>query len=100
MAGMNRRGFLFVTAAAAAVAQGRTLRQGRLKQCVTTGVFRNTGMSLDDMARHAAELGAYGFDLIGPKDWPILKKYGLVPTMMPPPYGGTIPVRITEKDTH
>src|SRR5882762_9027946 len=99
MAGMTRRGLLFATAAVAA-AQGRTLRQGRLKQCVTTGVFRNSGMSLDDMARHAAELGAYGFDLIGPKDWPILKKHGLVPTMMPPPDGGTIPDGINEKGNH
>jgi hydroxypyruvate isomerase len=33
-------------------------------------------------------LGVYGIDLIGPKDWPTLKKYGLIPTMCPG--GGTI----------
>jgi hydroxypyruvate isomerase len=38
-------------------------------------------MSLDEMCRVAAELGIEGFDLIGPQDFPTLKKYGLVPSM-------------------
>jgi hydroxypyruvate isomerase len=74
-------------------------RKGRLKQCVTTGVF-GRGMPFEDMCRHAADLGAYGFDLIGPDKWPVLKKFGLVPTMMPPPYGGTIPDGIIDKTNH
>ena len=60
--------------------------KGRLKQGVTQGVFRGTKMTLDEMCREAAKLGIYGFDLINPKDWPTLKKYGLVPTMTPPPF--------------
>lgn len=40
-------------------------------------------MELEEMCRHAARLGATGFDLIGVNDWPILKKYGLIPTMVP-----------------
>jgi hydroxypyruvate isomerase len=36
---------------------------------------------LDDMCRIAAEQGIHGFDLIGPNDWPTLKKYGLKPLM-------------------
>ncbi len=74
-------------------------KKGALKQCVTTGVF-GRGMSFEDMCRHAAELGFYGFDLIGPDRWPVLKKYGLMPTMMPPPYGGTIPDGINEPANH
>jgi hydroxypyruvate isomerase len=33
------------------------------------------------MCRHASRLGVVGFDLIGPNDFPLLKKYGLVPSM-------------------
>jgi hydroxypyruvate isomerase len=75
-------------------------RKGRLKQGVTRGVFGRTGMSLDDCCREAAKLGIEGFDLIGPADWPTLKKYGLVPSMYPGGPGGTIPVGPSHKDTH
>ena len=57
-------------------------------------------MSLDDMCREAAHAGIYGFDLIGPEDWGTLKKYGLVPTMLPGPYAGTIPDGINRKENH
>lgn len=59
--------------------------KGRIKQGVTRGCFRRQSnpMSLDEMCRIAAELGVKGFDLIGPKDFPVLKKYGLVPSMVP-----------------
>jgi hydroxypyruvate isomerase len=59
-------------------------RKGRIKQGVTRGVFAR-GATMDDMCRDAARLGIKGFDLIGPADWPTLKKYGLVPSM----YQGT-----------
>lgn len=101
---ITRRSFL---PAAAAVLSPVTLaadqeqpKRGRLKQSVTEGVFKGGNMSLDDMCRAAAELGIYGFDLIGPKDWPTLKKYGLVPTMIPPPYGGTIKDALNRKENH
>jgi hydroxypyruvate isomerase len=69
-------------AAGTAAAQERKAapRKGRLKQAVTRGCF-GKGMSLEDMCGHAARLGVQGFDLIGPKDFPTLKKYGLVPSM-------------------
>jgi hydroxypyruvate isomerase len=38
-------------------------------------------MPFEDMCRIAAEQGIHGFDLIGPNDWPTLKKYGLKPLM-------------------
>lgn len=74
-------------------------RKGRIKQGVTRGVFaRNT--SMEDCCREAAAAGIKGFDLIGPPDWPTLKKYGLTPSMYPPGPGGTIPVALNRKENH
>jgi hydroxypyruvate isomerase len=73
-------------------------RKGRIKQGVTSGVFAR-GTSLDDRCREAARLGIKGFDLIGPADWPTLKKYGLVPSMYPGP-GGTISSALNRKENH
>jgi hydroxypyruvate isomerase len=74
-------------------------RKGRIKQGITRGVFpRNT--SVEDCCREAARLGIKGFDLIGPDDWPTLKKYGLVPSMYPGGPGGTIPVALNRKENH
>jgi hydroxypyruvate isomerase len=53
---------------------------GRLKQTVTRGVF-GRGMAFEATCQEAVRLGIKGYDLIGPADWPMLKKYGLVPTM-------------------
>jgi len=55
-------------------------RKGRLKQGATRGCFPK-GMPLEDMCRHAAQLGLVGLDLSGPADWPTLKKYGLISVM-------------------
>jgi hydroxypyruvate isomerase len=100
---MRRRDFLPALTAGAALASAQTdtpvQRKGRLKQCVTRGVF-GRGMPFEDQCRHAARLGCKGFDLIGPQDWPMLKKYGLVPTMYPPPAGGTIPDALNRKENH
>jgi hydroxypyruvate isomerase len=102
---MTRRTFLPALASSGLIASSLESAQteparGRLKQSVTKGVFRGRNMSLDDMCREAARLGIFGFDLIDPQDWPILKRYGLVPTMLPPPYGGTIPDGINSKANH
>lgn len=78
---------------------GTVQRKGRLKQSVTRGVF-GRGMALEDSCREAARLGCKGFDLIGPADWPVLKKYGLVPAMYPPGPGGTIPEALNRTENH
>src|ERR1700736_5968821 len=100
---VTRRSFLPAFAAGSAVAamsqeNPPVERKGRLKQCVTGGVF-GRGRPLEENARDAARLGAKGFDLIGPKDWPTLKKYGLVPAMVPG-FGGTIPDALNRKENH
>jgi hydroxypyruvate isomerase len=82
------------TAASAPIA-----RKGRIKQGVTRGVF-GRGAGLEDSCREAARLGIKGFDLIGPADWPTLKKYGLVPSMYPGGPGGTIPEALNRRENH
>ncbi|MDZ7638710.1 MAG: TIM barrel protein [Bryobacterales bacterium] len=72
----------------------------KIRQGVTRGVFRRTPnpMTLDEMCRIAAELGIEGFDLIGPQDFPTLKKYGLVPSMVPG--GGGIKAGVNDEANH
>jgi hydroxypyruvate isomerase len=85
---MTRRSFLPAAGASAlalAGAAGATpaaARKGRLKQAVTRGVF-GPKKSLEECCKVAAELGVKGFDLIGPQDWPTLKQFGMLPTMVP-----------------
>jgi hydroxypyruvate isomerase len=101
---MRRRDFVTSIATASTLpstARGQSptpiLRKGRLKQCVTRGVFDST-LSFDDMCREAARLGCKGFDLAPAQNWPVLKKYGLIPTMRLPNTGVTIPDGINRKD--
>jgi hydroxypyruvate isomerase len=97
---MTRRSFLpsLVSAGVAAAGAQKTTRRGRLKQAVTRGCFRGGKFELDDMCREAARLGVLGFDLIGPDMFPILKKHGLIPTMVPG--GASIRDGINHKENH
>jgi hydroxypyruvate isomerase len=110
---MNRRKFLLSATAvsfsiagagsrSALQAQQSTTpiaRKGRIKQGVTTGVFAR-GTSLEDACREASRLGITAFDLIGPRDWPLLRKYGLVPSMYPQGVGGTIAEALNRTENH
>ena len=98
---MRRRNFLPAFLGSLALAQGvdPVKRRWRIKQGVTRGVFARE-MSLEECCRAAARLGVRGFDLIGPADWPLLKKYGLVPSMYPPGPGGTIPDALNRQENH
>jgi hydroxypyruvate isomerase len=58
-------------------------RPGRLKQGVCRGVFKGLNLDIDGMCREARRVGAVGIDLVGPETFPTLKKYGLIPTMVP-----------------
>jgi hydroxypyruvate isomerase len=101
---MRRRAF--VAAAGAAMAapfavQAQTPKDrpaGRLKQCVTSFPF-DPKMPFEERCREAARLGCVGFDLVRPQDWPILKKYGLIPTMAPM-RGVTMEDGIIHKEAH
>lgn len=73
-------------------------RKGRLKQAVCGGVFSGAKLDLEGMCREAAKLGVQGIDLVGPNAFPTLKKYGLVPTMVPG--GSGIKKGINDKNNH
>ncbi len=97
---MRRREFVAGIAAAQAVmAQSNVQRKGRLKQCVTQGVFARN-MPFEETCRIAAQLGCKGYDLVEPADWPTLKKYGLLSTMYPLGPGGTITDALNRKENH
>jgi hydroxypyruvate isomerase len=38
-------------------------------------------LSIEELCKLAMEIGLVGIDLLGPSDWPVLKKYGLQSTM-------------------
>ncbi|HEX5083007.1 MAG TPA: TIM barrel protein [Blastocatellia bacterium] len=78
------------------VASGAKLH-GRLKQSACRWCYRN--IPLEDFAKFASEIGLKGIDLLNdPNDWPVVKKYGLIPTMVSG--AGTIPDACNRKDLH
>ena len=98
---MTRRSFLPSLAVAASLPAQNSkpvARKGKLRQAVCNGVFGRT-MPFEERCREAARLGVQGYDLIGPKDWPTLKKYGLVPSMVPGG-GGTIADGLNRVENH
>jgi hydroxypyruvate isomerase len=98
---MRRRDFVTAAALAGAATSASTVvaqTKGRLKQSVTGFPFDST-MPFEDRCRIAAQLGCVGYDLVAAKDWPTLKKYGLIPTMAPPG-GVTMEDGIIHKEAH
>ncbi len=94
---IRRRHVLQVSAAALAAAQpeeidagdadeaqdqpsaGRVVTKGRIRQSVVSWCYEP--MKLETLARHAADIGLKAVENVEPKDWPILKRYGLVCAM-------------------
>ena len=66
-----------VTAEAAAAGPPSSSR--RLNQSVCRWCYGK--ISLDDLCSAAKRMGLVGIDLLGPNDFPTLKKYGLICTM-------------------
>ena len=91
-------GAVALTAASPVVRAASATRKGRLKQAVCRGVFKDSKLDLDGMCREAARLGAAGIDLVGPQDFPTLRKHGLIPTMVSG--GSSIKQGINDKKTH
>lgn len=98
---MTRKDFLLSAAATTAVAtaqnEQKVQRKNRLKQGVCGGVFGRQ-MPFEERAKQAARLGAHCFDLQRAENWPILQKYGLVPTMVPG--GGRLTDACNDKALH
>jgi hydroxypyruvate isomerase len=53
--------------------------KGNINQSVCRWCFDE--LSVEELCNLAREIGLVGIDLLGPTDWPILKKYGLLSTM-------------------
>ena len=71
--------------------------KGRLKQSACRWCYR--GIPLEDLAKFGSEIGLKGIDLLNdPNDWPVVKKYGLVPTMTSG--AGKITEACNRKDLH
>ncbi|MFN8344919.1 MAG: TIM barrel protein [Spirosomataceae bacterium] len=49
--------------------------KGRIKQSVCRWCYPK--VSLEDLCREAKAMGLLSIELLGPKDWPVLQKYGL-----------------------
>jgi hydroxypyruvate isomerase len=100
---MRRRDFLPALAAPLAMAQAQTPQpvklKGKFKQGVCQGVFPR-GMDFEERCKEAVALGITGFDLVGPQQWPILKKYGIVPTMYPGGPGGQLTNALANPENH
>lgn len=103
---INRRSFLAALAVGTAgtvlsesVEQLQSpIKNGRVKQAVCLGVFRGSGLNLEGICQVAKQLGVHGIDLVGPDAFPVLKKYGLIPTMVPG--GSEINRGINDKRNH
>ncbi len=63
----------------ASCATGSITMKGNINHSVCRWCF--DGLSLDELCIEAKKLGITGIDLVGPKDWPTLKKHGMVSTM-------------------
>lgn len=59
--------------------QSSTMLKGNINHSVCRWCFDN--IDLDTLCLEAKKIGIKGIDLVGPKDWPTLKKHGLESTM-------------------
>jgi hydroxypyruvate isomerase len=57
----------------------RVVKNGRISQSASRWCYRK--LTLDQLCEAGAKMGLKGIDLLGPKDFPTVKKYGLVCTM-------------------
>jgi len=69
---------------------------GRLKQSAARWCYAK--IPIDDLCRQAAEIGLVALDLINEQDWPVLKKYNLVPAMVSG--AASIPVGWNRPENH
>jgi hydroxypyruvate isomerase len=85
---ISRRGLLRAASVAAAGAvvganpavfgaDGPAARKGRLQQSICRWCFEKY-WNVDQMCQLAKRLGCVSVELVDPKDWPVLKKHGLV----------------------
>ena len=99
---MDRRSFVQTAAIGsasvlAAEAQEKPVqRKGKLKQSACRWCYSK--IPIEDFAKEGARLGLKSVDLATANEWPVLKKYGLTPTMIGG--GTTIPDGFNRKENH
>ena len=77
---------------------GKVVKNGRIKQSICGGCLRKAGLDREQTAKLLVEMGLLGRDLVGRREWPTLKKHGLVATMVPG--AGSIKKGLNEKSMH
>jgi len=65
--------------------EGKSPLKGRLKQSVCKWCYKD--LTLDELCAAAAEIGIPSVELLGPEDWPTVKKHGLICAMPSGPGG-------------
>jgi len=94
---VNRRSLLLGAGLAPLAAQLHAQPSaGRIKQSAARWCYGK--IALDDLCKAAASFGMKGIDLVEPKDWPTVQKYGLTPSMTTG--AGTIPDAWNRKENH
>ena len=71
--------------------------KGRIRQSVSKWCYNNK-LEYEELCRHAARIGYQAIDLIGPDDWPMARKHGLIASMCPG--AGTIPKGFNRREHH
>src|SRR5947209_1647126 len=95
---MTRRSAMKIAAASTLTADMSMAAapKGRIKQSAARWCYQK--MSIEDLCRNGADMGLSAIDLVSPEEWPTLKKYGLVSSMV---YSaGTIPDGWNRKENH
>lgn len=108
---LARRNVLTTTVAAIGAAAGlaglprnargqteRVVKKGRIKQAICGGALRKSGMNKEQTAVLVSEMGLSGMDFAGRNDWAMLKKHGLVATMVSG--AGSVKKGLNDKSMH
>ncbi|MCU0917836.1 MAG: TIM barrel protein [Planctomycetes bacterium] len=78
---------------------GKVVKNGRIKQSICSGCLSKAKLDREQVAKLLVEMGLVGRDLVSNRDdWAILKKYGLVATMVPG--AGSIKKGLNDKSMH
>jgi hydroxypyruvate isomerase len=88
-----------LAAPAVAAEGGSAVKKGRLRQSVCRWCYRD--IPLDDFCRQVAALGLTAVDLLGPDEWAVAARHGLICSMgSPGEGGGTIPDALNNRALH
>ena len=68
---------------------------GKIKQSVCKWCYG--GIPLEEFAAFCVKIGIRSIELVGPQDWPILKKHGLICAMSP---GGSLTEGLAHTKNH